>query len=577
MNGFVGPSLQNSHCGLAARARDGLWPGIIVAVALCCVPDALADTAKWTVHEVTLESSREYKKPLWDARIRVKLTSPSGRQDEVEAFWYEGRTWKFRFSPDETGQWQWKTQCSDTANKSLHGQMGSLKCMAYRGENPLYRHGAIRLSKDRMHFQHADGKPFFFLSCTAWNGALKSTTVDWKRYLETRHRQRFTAIQFVSTQWRGGRKTLDEPVYIDDRRVSVSTKAFQRLDARVAAINAHGLVASPVVLWALFNDDPGNALSEENAIRLAQYIVSRWGAYQVIWLLSGDCRFAKQSVARWKRIGKALFGKKDVKPKGAKKPSHVLRSMARLVTLHPSGQNWIGDTFGGEPWLDFHSYQSGHGDGRGSLKWHVDGPVLHQWKKKPYRPVVNLEPNYEAHPAYESKKLHSAQHVRRAAYWSLMIAPPAGVTYGHNAIWVWNEKPGRAERHERLGIVQPWSTGLDAPGAKSMTVLRDYFESGPWTKLRPAQKLLVEQPGSKDPNRFVTAAATKDGRWAVAYLPVGGAVQIRTGGLRMPFRASWVDPASGKRRDAGMIQGPSQKLTAPSSRDWLLDLRAARK
>jgi hypothetical protein len=134
-------------------------------------------------------------------------------------------------------------------------------------------------------------------------------------------------------------------------------------------------------------------------------------------MLGGDGRYPDKQ--RWNRIGNAVF------PKSTREGM-----MPQLATTHPSGLNWVGDAFADSAWLGFHGYQSGHGDGDNHLRKHLTGP----WTESPFdgrpRPVINLEPNYETHPAYQSKKPHTAQHVRRAAYWSLLAGPTAGVTYG---------------------------------------------------------------------------------------------------------------------------------------------------
>ena len=41
------------------------------------------------------------------------------------------------------------------------------------------------------------------------------------------------------------------------------------MDRKVDAINAHGMIAVPVALWAFGPDDPGQALAEVDAVRLA--------------------------------------------------------------------------------------------------------------------------------------------------------------------------------------------------------------------------------------------------------------------------------------------------------------------
>jgi len=510
----------------------------------------MTQVSKWNVFEARMESAHDYDNSFWDVTVQVHLTAPSGRQCTVDAFWDGARTWRVRFCPDETGEWQWK---SESGEAGLNGQQGSFYCVPYTGDNLLYQHGPPRLSDNRRYFVHADGSPFFWLSDTAWNGVLRSKEEDWNRYLQTRQQQGFTAIQFVSTPWRAySQGPHGERAFTGTERIRIHPEFFQRLDPKVAAINEHGLVAAPVMLWAFGKEDPGQALSEGDAIRLARYLVARWGAHQVVWILAGDGDYQGERSERWKCIGEAAFGDRHDRP----------------VTMHPRGQQWVGDEFRGEAWFDFIGYQSGHGDSPDHLRWLVMGPPAKEWDKEPPLPVVNLEPNYETHPAYHSKRRFTDFEVRRAAYWSLLVAPSAGVTFGHNAIWVWAEEPEVPEGHPRIGTVAPWREGLDTPGVRSMGCLRRFFDPLPWWSLRPAPELLAEQPGEGNPQCFVAAARTEGGELAVVYLSQGGDLPLRLESLKRPAVARWFNPRTGEWTDGGTVEEALPILTAPDSNDW---------
>ncbi|MGD8240738.1 MAG: DUF5060 domain-containing protein, partial [Armatimonadota bacterium] len=186
------------------------------------------ECARWHVCEIVLESTREYPAPLWDATVRIRATAPSGREQRVQAFWDGGRTWRARFCPDETGQWRWRSECSDPDNAGLGGREGMCRCAPEEDERPLYARGRVELSPDRRHFVHADGTPFFWLADTAWNGAIRSKDEDWRRYLARRREQGFTVVQFVTTQWRaasGDRR--GHAAYREDGRLTVDPAWFR--------------------------------------------------------------------------------------------------------------------------------------------------------------------------------------------------------------------------------------------------------------------------------------------------------------------------------------------------------------
>lgn len=505
-----------------------------------------ADLADLGVVELQLTSDRDYDNPFWDATVTVTATAPSGAVQTCEAFWDGERIWRARWRGDETGSWTWTAQASDADNAGLN-RSGAIEHGAAR---PPAR---LQVSADGSHLETEAGEPHFWLGDTAWNGALKSTIEDWKAYLARRDEQKFTAIQFVTTQWRGGDTTIPRHLFAGTERITVDPAAFAELDDKVAAVTRHGMRPAPVMLWSLNPTDPGQALAEADAIRLARYEVARWGALSPVWLLGGDGRYLNEFTERWKRVGRAVFNDRP----------------EQLVTLHPSGLTWIGDAFAGEEWLDFIGYQSGHGDGASDLKWLVDGPPAHADKRG--KPAINLEPNYEGHPAYQSGQPFDAASVRRAAYWSLLVHAPAGVTYGNNEIWCWNTETADAENHGNLRHIRPWRDGLVTEGIDGMTLLRTFFESGPWPQLRPAQQLLRAQPGGDDPQRFIAVAQTAGGDWTVAYLPAGGRVALQLDAAGQT--AEWVNPRDGARQPAMLVDGEPGAYAAPDDQDWVLSIR----
>jgi hypothetical protein len=486
-----------------------------------------------------------------ETRLIVTFTAPSGKTRTVEGFWDGGRVWKVRFQPGEVGTWRYETR-SEPAIPGLDGRQGSFQAQASAAaENRFLRHGAVGVSADGRYLVHADGTPFFWLGDTAWNGALLSSAEDWEAYLADRRWKRFTVVQFVTTQWRAAYANAEGQVaYTGYRQIRINPEFFRRLDERIDAVNRAGLLAAPVLLWALGDSTqvPGK-LPEDQAIRLARYIVARYQGHHVVWILAGDEDYGRNG-ERWRRIGRAVFDR----------PGHA------PVTLHPQGMQWRFDDFADERWLSLLLYQSGHGDDAGTLAWLHSGPPAEKWREPPARPVINAEPPYEGHRAYQSGQPHSAYNVRRAVYWSLLVAPTAGVTYGAHGIWSWQTEPGVPLNHRGTGVARPWREALRFPGSEDMRRVAELFESLEWWRLRPAPWLVGEQP--EDPARFVGAAATEAGDQAVIYLPVGGAVRVALERLRPGVEASWFNPRDGSRRLAR--PGRGGRFAAPGAGDWVL-------
>jgi hypothetical protein len=217
------------------------------------------ETAIWHKYEIRLTSDKDYVNPIYDINtFSVVFTSASGREKTVNGFWDGERDWKVRFMPDEPGAWSWQSTCSDESNGGLHGQFGHFSCVKGVEELEIYKRGAIKHPAGKYYLTYDDGTPFFWMGCTSWNGAMKSTGADWDYYLQHRRDHHYNLIQFVTTQWRGGDSNLDgDLAYTGSGKIEINPLFFQKMDERVDRINEFGLVAAPVLLWEPGNLDPG--------------------------------------------------------------------------------------------------------------------------------------------------------------------------------------------------------------------------------------------------------------------------------------------------------------------------------
>jgi len=523
----------------------------------------------WTRFEASLTSARSYQNPVQDVRVDVVFTGPNAEQRTTAAFWDGGQVWRVRFSPDQEGKWTYRTQSTPADDSGLNGQAGEFTCVAYTGQNPLFRHGALRLAENRRHLEHADGTPFFWLSDTAWNGALKADARSWETYLSDRAAKGFTAVQFVMTQWLAAAGNADlRLAYLGREKISIEPAFFRWMDQRVHALNAHGLIATPVLIWAAhwnprtLDLNPGTSLPDDQIIVLARYMVARYGAHQVIWILAGDSDYRGERAERWRKIGRAVFGEHPT----------------RLATMHPNGEAWVGDEFRSEPWYSFVGYQSGHGDSDADFRWLTEGPPSQNWRAAPVLPIINLEPNYEGHRGYTHRKPFDAHAVRRAAYWSLLVSPPAGVSYGAHGIWSWELSAEEPMNHAGSGVAPPWFEAMKLPGSTSMKHLKALFSSLEWWTLLPDPELVAEQPGVVSPRNFIAAAKSEDDSLALVYIPEGEQVTLKVEGMKLPASAQWFDPATGALSGAGEVRAADrQAFDAHTEGDRVLILRRAAK
>ena len=375
--------------------------------------------SEWDRFERTFKSRRTYANPLQDAEL--DCLHVTFRQEPIDLrLWDGGQNWKVRFTERSRGMdlFHFMPEAKDEFAPAV----GTFVCTAATARTRFDQHGPVRISKDGHHLEHEDGTAFLAgrlperpSAGTGRMGALSERTAEAEVHGGSMGRNAMAGI----TRWdcEGVRRSRQD-------RIAINPDFFQKLDQKADAVNRAGLLNAPVLLWAIGGGskpqvNPGFALQEDQAILLARYMIARWGAHDVLWILPGDGDYRGPKAERWKRIGRAVFGDEPHAP----------------VVLHPGGMQWVLNEFRDEKWLDIHGYQSGHGDDDRTLRWIFAGPPAMDWQKEPARPFINLEPPYENHIAYQ---LVEDPAIDGSASDLLSLpGPMAGVTYGGYGVWGW--------------------------------------------------------------------------------------------------------------------------------------------
>ena len=512
---------------------------LIVLIFLLKLNLQAKDAKIWMKYEIRFESEKIYNNPIYDVKdFKITFTSPSGQTLNVNGFWDGGKNWMVRFCPNETGTWKWVSYCSDKKNSGLHNKEGEFNCELNNINEDIYKRGAIYHPKGKYYLAYNDGKPFFWLACTAWNGALKSGDEEWDFYLQQRKNNNYNVIQLVTTQWRGCDKNAEGLVAFKGcGYIKINPEFFKRIDRKIDKANEKGLIVSPVILWALpFGQgrylSPGYTLPIEEAVLLAKYIVARYQGNHVVWTLGGDGKYYGSLEDRWKEIGRQVFSGIDHAP----------------VTLHPHGSSWIGEEYAGEDWYDIMGYQSSHNNGERVVNWINKGPMTQMWDKLKPMPYINMEPNYE--------EIHfkiTDKDVRNAGYWSIFATPLAGITYGANGIWPWLAEGELILNHNFAPGVSSWRKSIEFPGSIQMGYLFGFINRYEWWNFFPANKLLIEQPGEEVYNHWISVVKTVDNSTIVSYIPVKCNVKLRNLN-NFVYSAKWFNPVENSYSDAEIIQ-----------------------
>ena len=230
-----------------------------------------------------------------NAELDVLFSAPDGAEMKVPAFWAGDDTWKVRYASPLTGRHRYRTVCSDSSNGGLHGVEGKIEIKPYTGENKLYRHGPVRIADDQRHFAHEDGTPFFWLGDTWWKCLAKR--LDWDGFRELtadRKTKGFTVVQIVcgpypdedpfEEMWEneGGKPYLDRPF------TQVNPAYLDYADRRLEHLVDEGIVPAIVGSWARADCDSMKAVGVEGLERHWRYLVARYGAFPVVWIVAGE-------------------------------------------------------------------------------------------------------------------------------------------------------------------------------------------------------------------------------------------------------------------------------------------------
>ena len=526
----------------------GIWL-VLATIAVGATPK-LPVVPKWHRFEHAFKSSLVYTNPLQEVTFSVVFTSPLGEKSEVFGFWDGGRTWRVRFAPDQPGEWQYQSRCS-APDSGLANQTGAFLCTAALGPSRFEQHGPVRAARDHCHLEHADGTPFFWLADTAWNGARVSLPREWDYYAQVRARQGFTAVRWVAGPGEDFRNDSGLTGFPD--QIQLNPEVFRQLDAKVETLSRAGILSAIVPYFETrTNVAP---LHEDQATLLVRYIVARWGAEPVMWLLPGNSEATGESAEQWTHIGRAVF------KSGPHRPV-VMLVQGDVSALRP---------FTDETWAEIFGCNI-PAEGSADLLRRSFSLVSALWTNDAARPVLAATPaENEIIPG--TQKRFSADAVRHAAYWGLLLGPPAGVSYSAHGVVDWDGTTDNVPGAE----LPLWHRALFMPAAKQISYLQKLFTGMDFGRLRPQLSAIANQAGEADPSRQIVAAGTEAKDLLVVYVPQERTVEINLEAMPGSPTVNWFNPRTGETSPAvAVVGGHSCQFPTPEPGDWVLVMRAGK-
>lgn len=514
---------------------------------------------QWDVFEKSFKSRNAYSNAFTEVEVDV-VFSKGDKQWKVPAFWAGEKKWTVRFAPPEQGEYKYRVECTDRDNPDLNGREGSLVAGTYEGDNPLLKHGFVGIGKGGRHFAHADGMSFFWLGDTWWKCLCKRMTWEGFRELTAdRKAKGFTVIQIVcgpypdenffasSLENEGGQPYLTQDMSV------VNPKYFDYADRRLKHLADSGIVPAIVGAWGRGDCNSMEKFGAANIKRHWRYLVARYSAYPVMWILAGEISDeTKWGQGPWAEVAKYV---REIDPY-----SHPL-------TCH-TGHGRRGAS-GDVDLIDFDMVGGNH-DERLAIAQQSVALLTDAYSKNQPMPVLVGETCYEGHMQ------QGFGDVQRRIFWQSVLSGAAGHTYGAAGIWhaavegdhgnwgAWDRQPYDWTT---------WKEGMNYPGSTQLGLGRKLLEKYSWQKFEPHPEWA---PGCY--------AAGIPGEVRFVYLPRRNIYQWdgpEVKGLEpdVNWHVYYFDPATGRKFDQGIIKAVSAvskaepvtfRKNVPSPQDWVL-------
>lgn len=501
----------------------------------------------WEPWQMELKSTRTYENPYKDIELTVEYAGPENEKFTSPGFWNGESVFIIRSAFPAVGKWQWKTSCSDTLNIGLHNKSGEVIVKPYKGDNPLYKNGFLRISKNQQYLTYHNMKPFLWVGGTAWVAPLKASFEDWKIYINDRADKNFSVIQISpASSWGDSLDTSGNLPFFDKDLNKWNPAYWNGFDKKIQYANEKGIVVFIVGIMEPVARYP----SDESASVFARNFAGRMSGSFAILSPSFDSPF--------KELGNTV--------------GNVLKKATsrHLITQHPNTPyhpdiNTTADHYYNEDYMDFSMCQSGHNGG--NRNWCV-WKVVH-WNLDLYnrgnKPVINGEAYYEADTTNLDRPrayLGTTNDARQLAYMSF-LSGSLGYTYGALGLWNWETDSTKGSY---------WKKAMQFPGSIQMKYMHEFFSDIDWWKLEPKHNLILNQ--RSDTLSVMTLGKSPDNDLLVAYLPKTDTIQINLDDFSFPAKVIWFDPISNQYIEQGIIQNKEKnEFIAPGLSESILLLK----
>ncbi len=525
-----------------------LFATILLAVWVSAVQAGAEDVPRFGMFEKSFSHSGTYGNPYKDLTALATLRRPDGKQWSMPLFWDGEAAWMLRVSPDMVGEWSYSIRSPDAG---LNARTGSFRCMESN------RRGSIRPMRGHpLHFEYQDGTPFWFFGEKAWrvfqkDPAEKLDHTSAMHHVDVRAEQGFnylhTELAGTGGLTSGGNEGGE--MFLDSGKEIINPAFFQDVDSRLRHINQKGMICGMVLLYAKGDPSWKSLPDDEARLRFARYVVARYAAFDIVFLVTGEWHFMANQPDLFRAIGREIL-KTD--PHG------------RMIGIHP-GPESLGissQEFAGDEWMSFGEYAQAYFAPHAREATEANRDDLRKFilaARKHNKPVVAAEYAYylrdqDYDGVVDKPHSHTRDSFRRAS-WVIAMGGGYFVT-GFGTTYF----GGRRE-------VGPFL--VDNPRHKDAVCdldhLHKFFTSLQWWLLEPHDEWVQADGGYA----YCLADA---GRTYVIYVAAGNGANLKLDGGK--YSLCRYDPRTGQSTELLAAAGDLVRLVAPDSQDWVFLAKA---
>ncbi|MGE0829508.1 MAG: DUF4038 domain-containing protein [Hyphomonadaceae bacterium] len=401
------------------------------------------------------------------------------------------------------------------------------------------------------HLVDAAGRPFLLHGDTSWSMIAELTRENTEFYLQDRRARGFNTLLVNLIEPHFSRNpplnAYGERPFRNDRDFTTINEAyFAHADWQIRRAGELGFFVMLVPAYLGYNGGEEGwyrLLLDNGERKLRQYgrlMAERYlDAPNILWMQGGDYNPPQ----RW-TVTAIVEGMKEVDQR------HLMSAHAGPET--PALAEWAGAN-----WIDLNTLYTYRAVTAGTPAEYARG-----------KPFILIESGYENAPrSAETRRL-------RTQPFHALLGGACGHMYGNADVW----------HYDGPGLYPPrtsWQEALNSDGARWMTIVRRFFESIPWTTLRPDPEndFLRTPPGD---GQNASAVARNEGM-AVLYFPTPRVAEIELPMLAGPrIAARWFDPMTGRAHPERIIERPARMAINPEAelgaafrnQDWVLVLES---